>query len=465
MKANLQGEAMSTRQTLPHAHHNALTTAALAVLCSSTAWAQTQVVKPPIAQYWMDVATVSMAGMDDMPDMGALGGLGGLFGGQASGRTAGPGFGQTRGMMPGRWLDLAVYTQRKPAGTQATQAIPPGQAMGTSLVLLPPPKETAKPTPQLPATPDTVEKDEVPEQPKGRVLLYWGCSDTVRPGQPKVLDFATASFQDYGKFMAGRSDRERGATAAPGHAIWPNPQHGQKVPKESSLTGAHAVSGEGIPPGLQFAIGQAQDFMPKLAITAQGGGAAATLLQWPAMGHARAYFFNAMGSSGNDMIIWSSSDLPEPGWGLINYASNANVDKWLAEKVLLPATQAQCAVPAGIFAKADGAMVQGIAYGNELNLAHPPRPADPKVAWAPDWAARVRVKSTAMLSLDDESRSTRRSRGSTDQPTGSPVPTSDAPIAGTEQPANAPRPAPTAPAGLPGIPPELGNALKGLFGR
>ena len=99
------------------------------------------------------------------------------------------------------------------------------------------------------------------------------------------------------RFMAGRSDRERGATAAPGHAVWPNPQHSQKVPKDASLTGTHAVSGEGIPASLQFAIGQAQDFMPKLALTAQGGGAAATLLQWPALAHARASFFNAMGLS------------------------------------------------------------------------------------------------------------------------------------------------------------------------
>lgn len=440
---------------------------ALATLCTSGVWAQAQVVKPPIAQYWMDVATLSMAGMDDMPDMGAMGGLGGLFGGPPGAKPTGPGFGQTRGMMPGRWLDLAVYTQQKPAGTQATQAIPPGQAMGASLVLLPPVKEAAKAMPQLPSTPETVEKDEVPEQPKGRVLLYWGCGDTVRPGQPKVLDFATASFQDYGTFMAGRSDRERGATAAPGHAVWPNPQHSQKVPKDASLTGTHAVSGDGIPANLQFAIGQAQDFMPKLALTAQGGGAAATLLQWPALAHARAYFFNAMGSSGHDMVIWSSADVPEPGWGLINYASNANVDKWLAEKVLLPHTQTQCAIPAGVFAQADSGMVQGIAYGNELNLAHPPRPADRKLPWAPEWTARIRVKSAAMLSLEGDGRS-RRAPGRADQ---HPLPTDahathGAPDAatGTGQPDSAPPPSPNTPPKLPGMP-ELGNVLKGLFGR
>lgn len=46
-----------------------------ALLARHASLAQTHVVKPPVAQYWMDVATISMAGMDDMPDMGALGGL------------------------------------------------------------------------------------------------------------------------------------------------------------------------------------------------------------------------------------------------------------------------------------------------------------------------------------------------------------------------------------------------------
>ena len=46
-------------------------------------------------------------------------------------------------------------------------------------------------------------------------------------------------------------------------------------------------------------------------------------------------------------------------------------------------------------------MLRMIAYGTELNLAYPPRPTDPKVAWEPDWALKVRVKSvtSAMLGM------------------------------------------------------------------
>ncbi|MDO8457662.1 MAG: hypothetical protein Q7T07_12220 [Burkholderiaceae bacterium] len=396
------------------------------------AQAQTQVVKPPVAQYWMDVATVSIAGMEEMPSMGAMGGLMGGMTGMGS-----VNFGATRGMMPGRWLDLAVVTQRKPAGTEATQSIPEGQRMGPSLTLLP---VQAQPR----ATGGRQSVDEIPERPKGRILFYWGCGDTVRAGQPRVLDFSTAGAEDYGKFMMGRAVRDQGAKAEPGHAIWPNEKHRQSIPRESSLSGQHALGGEGIPPSLKFSITQPQDFMPPLALNGSGGGTNPTGLSWQILPTASAYFLNAMsgGGSGTDgeTVIWSSSEVQEPGWGLMDYASNANVDRWLKDKVLLPNTQTRCAIPAGIFAKSKGAVVRGIAYGQELNLSHPPRPADKRVAWEPEWAARVRVKSVAMLPLGEDGPTPKAQEEKSRSP--------DTP--GTP--------------GMPGMP-GLGRALKGLFGN
>ena len=435
---------------------------AYALACGS-AMAQTQVVKPPVAQYWMDVATLSMAGMDDLPDMAGMSGLGGLMGGMSGGRSAGQSsFGLTKGMSPGRWLDLAVTTRLKPGGTQATQAIPTGLAMGPSLVLLPPPAEPIRRTPR-PET-DGLTRDEVPQQPKGRILLYWGCSETIRPGQPKVLDFAKAGFEDYGRFMAGRSDRELGATAAPGHAVWPNPQHGQRVPKGASLTGPHAISGEGIPESLRFTLGQTQDFMPRLDITSQGGGAASTRLQWTSLPTAKAYFFNAMGGGEDDMVIWSSSEVPEPGWGLLSYLSPPNVDKWLSEQVLLPNSQTRCAIPAGVFAKVGGGMVQGIAYGPELNLVHPPRPTDPQQPWLQEWVARVRVKSATMLPLEEMATRPAARRSNPAEPAQSPAGETAVDVSDTP---NEPPSTESANRNLPSLPnlPGVGNVLKGLFGR
>jgi hypothetical protein len=356
-----------------------------------------QVVKPPVAQLWMDVATSSMPGMPDMPAVPSLGGLfGGPGGGAAQGNNA---FGRTRGMSPGRFVDIAFVTQRKPGGTEATQTVPAGTGLAPSLPLLPFKEEARQPG----ASPGTPREVEEYEQPKGRILFYWGCGETVRPGQPRVLDFAKAAPQDWGNFVQGRATRERGAVARPGHSLWPNERDRRNLAGTASLAGEHALSGEGVPADLRFTLSAAQDFMTPIQLQQAGAVSDALRLSWQAVPNARAYFLNAMGGSDeggvSETVFWSSAEVPDFGMGLLDYASPANVDQWLREKVLLAPAVTQCAIPKGIFAKGDGAMLRMIAYGPELNLAHPPRPADVKVAWEPQWAVRVRTKSTAMAML------------------------------------------------------------------
>jgi hypothetical protein len=353
-----------------------------------------QVVKPPVAQLWMDVATVTMPGMPDMPAMPSLGGMFGRGGAGEGSNT----FGNTRGMAPGRHLDIAFVTQRKPGGTDATQAVPAGTGLAPSLPLLP-----VKTEPRGPGAPGTPGEPGEFEQPKGRILFYWGCSETVRPGQPRVLDFSKAAPQDWGNFMQGRAPRERGAVARPGHSIWPNEKDRRSLGRDASLAGEHALSGEGVPADLRFTLAAAQDFMAPIALQQAGTLNDVLRLSWQAVPNARAYFLNAM--SGNEqggvseVVFWSSAEVPDFGMGLMDYASPANIEQWLREKVLLAPSATQCAIPQGIFAKGQGGMLRMIAYGPELNLAHPPRPTDVKVAWEPEWAVRVRTKSTAMAML------------------------------------------------------------------
>ena len=141
--------------------------------------------------------------------------------------------------------------------------------------------------------------------------------------------------------------------------------------------------------------------MPPIALK-QSPVAGSTLLEWPALPQARAYFIAGMGARENDeMVIWTSSEQPDIGFGLLDYQTNAAVDRWLKEKVLLTPQTTRCAVPAGVF-PGEGAMLRMVAYGNELNLAHPPRPTDPRVPWEPVWAAKVRVKSVTMAMLGME---------------------------------------------------------------
>jgi len=237
------------------------------------------------------------------------------------------------------------------------------------------------------------------QPPKGRVLLYWGCGTDVRAGQPRIVDFATATPQQWQSVFQGRYAPERGATAEAGHSIWPNDRDKQMLPAGNSLVGDHTITGDGVPAGFRFPIGASQDLMPSIDLSAQGELQGSVLLQWKTISTARAYFISAFAPKGNDFIIWSSSDVPEAGIALFDYLANAAVDRWLTDKVLLAATATQCAVPKGIFAGTDGAIGRMIAYGQETNLVFPQRPTDPKVVWEQQWAVRVRVKSTATFPL------------------------------------------------------------------
>jgi len=413
--------------------------AAVVTLTCVPALAQTkapaQVVKPPVSQAWIDVATFSGFGM---PSMGGGGGanpmsmMGGMFGGnQGGGRNT---FGMTQTGSAGRWVDVTLYTSRNPTLPEGTQAVPAGTQLAPTLKLVSPKVE--KGPPPTPGDETVVEHEY--ERPKGKMYLYWGCGDTVRAGQPRVLDMATARPEDFGKFFTSRRATQRGTHVAPGRPIWPNEVDFRMVPGNASLVGEHTFTGQGVPEGFKFAIGPQQDIMPPIELKQTDVGGA-TQLEWAALPTARAYFIAAMGAKGGmggmsggssvEMVFWTSSEVPELGMGLIDYQTNPAVDRWLKEKVLLEPSVTRCMVPKGIFGEGGGAMLRMIAYGSELNLAHPPRPTDPKIAWEPQWAVKLRVKSVNSSMLGMDMSEMQRGSGQRGQPQSQPQSQDSAPPA------------------------------------
>ena len=330
--------------------------------------------------------------------MGGSGGntpMSALFGGKKQGNQ----FGLTQAGGSGSYVDVTLRTSRNPSLAEAVQSVPPGSKLDPTLQLKVLPQ--AKPLPER--SDDSIE--EPGEPPKARFKLYWGCGATIRPGQPKVADLQTSTIKEFGDIFKGRRATQRGTHSAPGRPVWPNPVDNRLVPAGSSFAGAHAFSGQGVPESFKFTLPPAQDIMPAIALQ-QAQVAGVTQLSWQVLPTARGYFIAAMGGKGDgdtaEMILWTSSELPDSGFGLIDYQTNKSVDQWLKEKVLLPPTTTRCDVPKGIFGDGEepsGAMLRMIAYGTELNLAHPPRPTDPKIAWEPEWALKVRVKSVTSTML------------------------------------------------------------------
>lgn len=399
-------------------------------------------------QLWIDLSTSTMAGMPEFMQGGVGGVIGGLFGGRggssgsqtyghASGRFIQQGStpGLTGAMPPNRVIDVALYNPRK-LGAEASLAIPPSLRMGEALPLVPPQPGFKDGDPSPGEMPDI----------KGRLLIYWGCGEAVRAGQPRVINLASNPTQ-WGPALAGRHAPERSARVGAQHALYPNEKNTVNPSAESSLQGEHQLRGEGVPESMRFSLAERQDLMPAIAIQTQGQLSQSIQVSWQPVARAHAYHLHAMGMSGQDMVLWSSADNGDAGLGLFDYLTESTSAKWVKDKVLLPASATQCAVPQGIFASArpdesGGAMLRMIAYGPESHLSHPARPAKAPASWQPEWSVRVRTKSQtmAMLGMDMAAMG-----GGGDR---------------ERAPSQAPEEKP-----LGGLPGAAGSILRGIFGR
>ena len=352
--------------------------------------------KPPITQYWMSAATENMS----LPGMSAdeMSGLEGLI------------MGKMAGMGPKKTLLLQLNSPKAvPADPDATHDIPPGQKMGSTLPLIIPERDK-------PVRSDD-EEEITYEKPKLRMLMYWGCSETVRPGQPRVLDTEKMSMAEFGKAMSGRTGSRQYAPslrAGWAYAEWPNKKNRTEVPKNSSLLGEHFVHGN-YTPDIKFAVGEKHDFMAPVEFSSVKGGLADSIgFQWKSIPAAIGYFAMSIGHNEKtgEMIIWSSSEVQEPGYGLMHYLAPADVTRLIKEKVIMPPDRTSCAIPKGIFRETGGSAVQFIGYGDELNIAHPPKPKDPKIPHEYIWTMKLRNKSTGMLPLGQEDgKKEQRTRG------------------------------------------------------
>ncbi|NTW67515.1 MAG: hypothetical protein HGB21_14605 [Nitrospirae bacterium] len=372
-------------------------TAAILLLIGSPA-AAAEKSKTPVTQYWVSVATQNMS-IPGMPQEG-MSGLQGMI------------IGKIAGVGPKKSLLLQLNSPGAlPSGPEATHDIPPGLSMGKTLPLLIP--ERDKPMR------GGDEPERKAEKPKVRMLFYWGCSEAVRPGQPRVLDTEKMSMPQFGKAMSGRTGSgqtppsQRSGWA---YAEWPNRKDRQDVPKSSSLSGDHFIHGN-YTPDIKFAVGERHDFMAPVEFTSVTGGLTDSIkFQWKKIPTAIGYFAMAIGHNEKtgETILWSSSDAQDPGYGLMSYLPPADVNRFIRDKVVMGPEVTSCSVPKGIFKDAGGAALQFIGYGDELNIAYPPKPKDPKIPHETIWAVKLRNKSTGMLPIGmDEGKAERRTKDST----------------------------------------------------
>ena len=333
----------------------------------------------PTARYQMDVSTTSGFGAGGVNPMKMM--FGGRGGGDAIAHT----------------LILRLGSTLAASGAPtADHFMPAGMNLGPSVPLV-------TPTPSGPGKPVESGPPSEMRRPKGRLLLFWGCGPHAGPGQPVVIDFSKLGQNQFPPGLFSVSvPVDPGPTAANSRTFgdWPNGRSKANVKPNSSLIGEHRVAGN-YSPEIKFALDQ--DFMAGLSANAREQGDGSQLLSWNPVPVATGYYAwmlgaKSMGEDTADMVWWTSASAKEFGGGLTDWLPPATVANLITRKVVMPPSQTSCQIPAEVKNAAGGFMMtQLYAYGPERNFAYPPRPANPKVAWRPDWTARIRYRSNTTL--------------------------------------------------------------------
>lgn len=357
----------------------------IAALAAAGAQSQSTTGEGPV-RYTMDAATLG-----GMSAMGAGGG----------------GFGAMMGMMRGgaseavKTLDLRHAASTTAPKPQADHFMPKPAGLGASVRLLPQLRE-----PGNPGTPEEVEL------PRGRLLLYWGCGERAPKGQPVVIDFAKMAKGQippglFASNIAVPDDWQIDGSNSRTYTRWPHGGDSKNLPANASLLGAHRITANY---SKEIGFTLAEDFMPALdarTAAAPGGG---RKLSWGGLEKATGYYAWVIGAKDgggfggrggdapNEMVWWASSQQQAFGGPLWDWISPAGVRKLVAAGTIMPPEQRDCTIPAEVVkAAGEGLMVSLQAYGPQADFAYPPRPADSKKPWKPEWIARVRFRSSTML--------------------------------------------------------------------
>jgi hypothetical protein len=288
-------------------------------------------------------------------------------------------------------LTLQLGSPRRAAGAPSAEHLPPPALQaGSSLPLV---------TPQAaPRTTGPAQPWGQKERPRGRMLIYWGCGEHARPGQPTVIDFASMAAgrmpPAFANFALKPMTPPSPATAAT-YGEWPNERSQTRVPAGGSLLGEHVVRGN-YSPEIRFALGAGQDFLAPVTLTSNTASASGSIpLVWRPVPGARAWFGAVMGAAQNgDFVIWTSSET-QAAMMAFDYVAEADIARLVQSRVLMPATADRCTVPAEVGRAAPQSMLSLIAFGGESNIAQP-RPAAAPRTWKPEWTVKLRTKSTHM---------------------------------------------------------------------
>ncbi|MXO71288.1 hypothetical protein [Alteraurantiacibacter buctensis] len=335
-----------------------------------------------VARYTMDAGTLS--GMAAMT-AGGGGGLGGIMNMMRGGDQV------------AHELVLRLGSSRSPTGNPAADHfMPQGAGLGASVPLV-----TPTPSPRGTPEPGTPGQQEMP---RGRLLLFWGCGEHAPAGQPVIIDFSRLARGEVpaGLYASGLDlpdDWEVLVSNSTTYGDWPNARESRSLTSSSSLLGAHRVAGN-YSPEISFTL--AEDFMPALNPSGAAMPSGAVRLTWANLTKATGYYAWAVGAGANgndrDMVWWASSRTQAFGGPMASWISPSAAAQYVRAGTLMAPGTTECVIPAEVKQAGGEALMTSLyAYGPQQDFSYPERPRNAPASWRPEWIARVRFRSMAMV--------------------------------------------------------------------
>jgi hypothetical protein len=280
-----------------------------------------------------------------------------------------------------------------PGGATATLDVPAGLALGKTL-----PLEIMRPE----ARKAQAAKVQIPEEYRitddFEIRQYWGCSETVLPGQPRVWklgDLSATEREQWKRYSAGGL----GALEKPDwtEGVWPNSKSGAGrnplATKPGSLQGEHRLRTSFLGEA-SFTVAGPVDFLEPVTFNSPKSGKAnlkaSIPVAWKPIPNALGYHLLAVAPKGRKLLImWSAGKNAEGmAAGGQQFPQMAEVRSLVEKGVYLPGTATSCNIPIGIFEGCENVMLTMTAYGPGQAFDAPNAPA-----------IRVQTRSIGMLAL------------------------------------------------------------------
>ena len=293
-----------------------------------------------------------------------------------------------------RILNMRLWSPTiAPPNSTAVVTPPAGLKQGNKLEM-----ELYRPKPdETGPTSKEFDPDQKPDQ--FTIKVYWGSSETVRAGQPKVMTWKDMVPEDQAEVKKRAAEMQPAGSYfyKPGWttAYWPTKKQPGDIAADASLVGLYALL-TNYTGNVEIEAPSNVNFLDPYVFSSPNldkkiDRKKSIKLAWHPIANCLGQNAYAIGLEGkNTMIIWSSSEVFGPHvFGDAGFMQMADVRAQVEKTEFMPGDATKVDVPAGIYANADFCMLTISGYGPGAALAK----AQP--------LPRIQTKTTAKLMMSD----------------------------------------------------------------